>query len=486
MRMNLKNLLWLLAAVICFASCSKEDIIEKVAEIPEGKIPVGTEIVIDGVVQSDTRAVSEAGYTTGDGLYDEDDVVTVAAVANDGYELVSFYDKQEPTTNLGSSHTFPAKVPQTFKAEFARKYTITVSANPAAGGTVAGGGTYRGGKTCTLTATANVGYVFDGWYEGSTKLSSNTSYSFTVSSNRTITGKFIGNRSIVVGDNGFIATPEGTKQVGADWAVTSRPWYTITYGNGKYVVAGKVGIITSTDGETWTSSPDNVNNCSWKASIYANGKFIIVGTFENYAVSTDGYNWTVRTTPQIAGSPNWNSITYGNGKYVMVGRSANGNYSTISTDGINWQTPTKIDVQSSSWTTIAYGNGKYIIAGGETIGNIGYIKSSTDGVNWTTSQTIGTGLWYKMIYCEGKFIGVGNSNFIVTSTDGAKWIQTAFSPGANLLRSIAYRNGIYVAVGMLGSKYVSSDGINWIQEMIKVPTGDYYESSTCFDVCIMP
>ena len=191
MRMNLKNLLWLFAAAICFASCSKEDIIEKVAEIPEGKILVGTEIVIDGVDQSDTRAVSEAGYTTGDGLYDKKDKVTVAAFANEGYELVTFYDKKDPNINLGASYTLTVQEPRTFKAEFARKYTITVSANPTAGGTVAGGGTYRGGKTCTLTATANAGYVFDGWYEGSTKVSSDTNYSFIVSSNRTIIGKFI-------------------------------------------------------------------------------------------------------------------------------------------------------------------------------------------------------------------------------------------------------------------------------------------------------
>ena len=195
--MNLKNLLWLLAAIICFASCSKEDIIEKVAEIPEGKILVGTEIVIDGVVQSDTRAVSEAGYTTGDGLYDKGDPVTVAAFANEGYELITFYDKKAASINLGSSYDFPAAEPRTFKAEFARKYTITVTADPTAGGTVAGGGTYRGGKTCTLTATANAGYVFDGWYEGSTKVSSDTNYSFIVSSNRTIMGKFTVDKTTV-------------------------------------------------------------------------------------------------------------------------------------------------------------------------------------------------------------------------------------------------------------------------------------------------
>lgn len=190
---TLKSLLWLSAFLLCIASCSKEEVTEKIVEVPEGKIPVLTEITVDGVVQTNTRASSEAGYTTGDGLYDSGEPVTVSAVANDGYELAAFYDKTDPSTNLGASFDFKAKEPRTFKAEFARKYTITVSASPTAGGTVAGGGKYRSGKTCTLTATANAGYVFDGWYEGSTKLSSNASYSFTVSSNRTITGKFKNN-----------------------------------------------------------------------------------------------------------------------------------------------------------------------------------------------------------------------------------------------------------------------------------------------------
>ena len=193
---TLKKLLWLAAVLLCIVSCSKEEVTEKAIEVPEGKVLVETEIVVDGVIQSKTRASSNAGYTTGDGLYDSGDKVIVAAVANEGYELAAFYDKKYPSTNLGTSYEFPAAEPRTFKAEFARKYTITVSASPTAGGTVSGGGTYRSGKPCTLTATPNAGYTFDGWYEGSTKLSSNTSYSFTVSSNRTITGKFNGNIQI--------------------------------------------------------------------------------------------------------------------------------------------------------------------------------------------------------------------------------------------------------------------------------------------------
>ena len=60
-----------------------------------------------------------------------------------------------------------------------------------------GGGTYTGGTTCTLTATANPGYTFSGWYAGSIRVSSNASYSFTVSSDRTITGKFVVSEPVI-------------------------------------------------------------------------------------------------------------------------------------------------------------------------------------------------------------------------------------------------------------------------------------------------
>ena len=187
---TMKNLLWLSAFLLCLASCSK-DMAEEIVEIPDGKVPVLTEITVDGVV-ADTRASSAAGYTTGDGLYDKGDKVIVSAVANDGYELLRFYEKTGLADYQGkSSYNFDAEIPLTFKAEFAKKYTITVSADPTSGGSVTGGGTYTGGTTCTLTATANPGYTFSGWYEGSTRVSSNASYSFTVSSDRTITGKFV-------------------------------------------------------------------------------------------------------------------------------------------------------------------------------------------------------------------------------------------------------------------------------------------------------
>ena len=71
-----------------------------------------------------------------------------------------------------------------FTVSFKKEYTVTVSAGT--GGTVSGGGKVLDGSSCTVTARANSGYSFDGWYEGSSKVSSSASYTFTVSSNRTL------------------------------------------------------------------------------------------------------------------------------------------------------------------------------------------------------------------------------------------------------------------------------------------------------------
>lgn len=76
-------------------------------------------------------------------------------------------------------------------------YTVTLgyySSSSSSMGSVSGGGTYREGTTITVTATANSGYVFDGWFSSNSNISSlitiNSSYTFTVSANRTIYAKF--------------------------------------------------------------------------------------------------------------------------------------------------------------------------------------------------------------------------------------------------------------------------------------------------------
>ncbi len=67
---------------------------------------------------------------------------------------------------------------------------ITASVNPANAGTVTGTGIYDPGTTATLTATANEGYTFSHWTKNGTIVSSNATYSFTVTNAATYVANF--------------------------------------------------------------------------------------------------------------------------------------------------------------------------------------------------------------------------------------------------------------------------------------------------------
>ena len=72
-------------------------------------------------------------------------------------------------------------------------YEITATANSDEWGTVTGGGTYEEGSTCTLTATPDDGYAFVNWTKDGEVVSTESTYSFTV----TEAGDYIGNFGLV-------------------------------------------------------------------------------------------------------------------------------------------------------------------------------------------------------------------------------------------------------------------------------------------------
>ena len=71
---------------------------------------------------------------------------------------------------------------------------ISASANPTAGGSVTGAGKYKSGTSCTVTANPATGYHFVNWTEKGNPVSTDPSYSFTVTGDRTLVGNFELNR----------------------------------------------------------------------------------------------------------------------------------------------------------------------------------------------------------------------------------------------------------------------------------------------------
>lgn len=71
------------------------------------------------------------------------------------------------------------------------KYTIAATANPSEGGTVSGAGQYYGNTSCTLTATPNAHYDFTNWKLGNSVVSTDPTYTFTVTGNATYVANFV-------------------------------------------------------------------------------------------------------------------------------------------------------------------------------------------------------------------------------------------------------------------------------------------------------
>ena len=71
-------------------------------------------------------------------------------------------------------------------------YTITVESSDQAGGSASGGGVVSRGMTVTVTveAAAVDGYHFVNWQENGQTVSESTSYTFTVTGDRTLTAVF--------------------------------------------------------------------------------------------------------------------------------------------------------------------------------------------------------------------------------------------------------------------------------------------------------
>lgn len=103
---------------------------------------------------------------------------------------VSTTKKQESTTEETTTATTTTTTTTTTEKQTTEASSYKVSVDYNYGGTVKGSGNFKLGDTATVTATADTGYAFDGWYDGNTKVSSDAVYSFTVTENRSLKAIF--------------------------------------------------------------------------------------------------------------------------------------------------------------------------------------------------------------------------------------------------------------------------------------------------------
>jgi len=132
--------------------------------------------------------------------------------------------------------------------------TVSAAANDAAFGSVTGDGTYAYGNTATLTAVPNAGYRFVCWKNGSTQVSTNSVYTFTVENSISVTAEFA-----QIGIPMVSAVSTGNNSVKITWtAVTGAAGYEVwrsTSASGTYAKIGTVEdtVYTESGLETGTA-----------------------------------------------------------------------------------------------------------------------------------------------------------------------------------------------------------------------------------------
>jgi hypothetical protein len=140
-----------------------------------------------------TANPTAGGTITGAGTYTHGASCTLTATSATGYTFVNWTKGgSEVSTNVTYSFivTENATYVANFEAVVLETCTVTTTANPAEGGTMTGAGTYTLGATCTLTATANEGFTFLYWSNNGVLLSTEATYTFTVTDNLNCTARF--------------------------------------------------------------------------------------------------------------------------------------------------------------------------------------------------------------------------------------------------------------------------------------------------------
>lgn len=279
---------------------------------------------------------------------------------------------------------------------------------------------------------------------------------------------------VAAAQDGIVTSPDGT-----NWTrrYTSNPLPVrgVAYGHGRFLAVGQsFAYLDSADGITWNMQPggpfapfsgtaiifaagrfvaiandvhvstDGINwgrNSSFQgipgAIAHLNGQFHLGTSFDFYR-SSDGTNWTRASgTAFLSGKPV--SMAYGNGHYFAVTESSLG-YSSI--NGSNW---VERALGSNHLRTVHFAQGRFLAGG-----SAGHLRSSSDTTNWTAFGSYVTSFpLFKVEYLNGQFIAVGESQTVVTSTNGTHWQRRAGQPGIGgpEWRALAYGHGVYVTGG---------------------------------------
>jgi len=157
---KMKKLFLIPILLFIIYSCSKDEETQAPTNSVQTTTPEPETVVVQYTL---TVSAADGGSVSDGGTFDEGTDVTITATPNEGYRFTGW----EGNSSSSESLTITLNSNQTYQAifELIPIYTLTVTTGE--GGTVSTeGGTYDEGTEVTISASANQGYIFNGW-EGS-------------------------------------------------------------------------------------------------------------------------------------------------------------------------------------------------------------------------------------------------------------------------------------------------------------------------------
>ncbi len=291
-----------------------------------------------------TASPNESGTISGAGGYEYNSTCTLTATANTGYTFTN-WTKNGTVVSTNPSYSFTVTSSCTYVAHFSlRSYIISASASPSAGGSVSGAGNYYYGATCTLTATANTGYTFTNWTKNGTVVSTNASYSFTVTSSGTYVAHFSLNSYTISASaspsTGGTVSGGGTYNYGATCTLTATANTGYTFTNWT-----KNGTVVST-------------NASYSFTVTSSGTYVAHFSLNSYTISASA-------SPSTGGTVSGGG-TYNYGATCTLTATSNTGYTFT-----NWTKNGTVVSTNASYSFTVTSSGTYVAHFSQNILSIG-------------------------------------------------------------------------------------------------------------------
>ena len=233
-----------------------------------------------------------------------------------------------------------------------REHSVTLVANPTAGGAVSGSYANLESDHYTAVATPNVGYTFTNWTEGNSVLSTDASYSFDVTSDHTLQANFtINTYTIAVAAN---PTDYGTVTGGGTYNYGTEVTLTATANTGYSFV-------------NWTLNGNVVSGeDNYTITVTDNANYVANFEINNYTISAIA-------NPEQGGTVTGSgTYTYGANDTVTATANTGYNFSSMTVDGASVTPTYDANTGAYSYALTVSGNHNVVVTfttrGGTTSG----------------------------------------------------------------------------------------------------------------------